>query len=53
MLRPPSAASGDVLSTIIAPNAFQRVPVDDVDPAQAVAGIQRRAAAVYGRQGRA
>ncbi len=50
---PPSAASGEVLSTNIVPNAFQRVLVDDIDPAEAVADIHRRIAAVYERRGRA
>ncbi|MCZ6552192.1 MAG: hypothetical protein O7A67_00190 [SAR324 cluster bacterium] len=34
-------------------HAFQRVLVDDIDPAEAVADIHRRIAAVYERRGRA
>jgi multiple sugar transport system substrate-binding protein len=48
---PPSAASGEVLSTNIIPIAMQHVLVDGLDPEAAVAGVHKQIEAIYQRRG--
>lgn len=47
---PPSAASGEVLTTQVIPTAMQSVLVDDVHPADAVAAIHRKIVQIYERR---
>jgi hypothetical protein len=46
---PPSPASGEVQVTFVIPEAMQRVLVEGVDPAEAVAGAHEKISAIYDR----
>jgi multiple sugar transport system substrate-binding protein len=46
---PPSAAAGEILQTNIVPEALQRVLVDGVPAAEAVAGLHDKVKAIYDR----
>jgi multiple sugar transport system substrate-binding protein len=50
---PPSAASGEILSTHIIPIGLQRVLVDGVDPEKAVADLHKQFEEIYKRRGEA